>query len=135
MTWAEPGRFLSLGAALSGEQAGGLVDIVDAVDQFTHRPPVTEPLQQWPSRVGVGPVLTAHQDQWSDEAGIGGVEVLRCSLKDFLYGAGPPWKVDDAAPAAAQQSVLPQRVGEILGDLGGEGLVAVEPGGDTEAAA
>ena len=50
ITWVEPGRFLSMWAALGGEQAGGLVDVVDAVDQLAHRSPVTEPLQQWPSR-------------------------------------------------------------------------------------
>ena len=36
ISWAEPGRFLSMRAALGGEQAGGLVDIVDAVDQLAH---------------------------------------------------------------------------------------------------
>ena len=84
ITWVEPGRFLSMWTALGGEQAGGLVDVVNAVDQLAHRSPVTEPLQQWPSRIGIGPVLTAHQDQRSDKAGIGGVEVLRCGLEDLL---------------------------------------------------
>ena len=45
ITWVEPGRFLSTWTALGGEQPGGLVDVVNAVDQLAHRSPVTEPLQ------------------------------------------------------------------------------------------
>ena len=128
-TWQIPVN----GAALGGEQAGGLVDVVDAVDQLAHRSPVTEPLQQWPSRRGIGPVLTAHQDQRSDKAGIGGVEVLRCEA-----GRSParclPAPEDRRRLAGDSAGVLPQRVGEVLGDLGSEDvgrLVAVEPGRDT----
>ena len=81
--------------------------------------------------------MTADQDQRSDQGCIGGVEVLRDGLEDFLHCAGLPRQIHDATPAATQQRVFAQRVGEVLGDLAGEDvgwLVAVEPGRDAEAA-
>ena len=50
------------------------------------------------------------EDQRSEQARIGSLEVLRDSLEDLLHRACQPRKEDNAALAAMQQSVFPSRV-------------------------
>ncbi len=81
--------------------------IVDAVDLFAHGSPGAQPLEQGPCGIAIGPVLAADQDQRSEQARIGSIEVLRDSLEDLLHRACQPRKEDNAALAAMQQSVFP----------------------------
>ena len=116
----------------SGQRLG---DVVDTGDGVAHRSTRAEALEQRPRRQDVRPVPDADQNHRGDLAGVGGVEVLGQRLEHLLHRAGLAGEVDDAAPAAVQQSVLAQRVGEVLGDPRGEQvarLVAVEPGRDAQ---
>ena len=48
---------------------------------------------------------------------VGAVERLRRGLEHLLHGAGPAGREDDAAARQPQDRVLPDGVGEVLGDL------------------